>query len=94
MLDINNYIGKKVYIQIDTPTTPNEENEPDEVKGEILMSIDDVLGTAEPEDEFIEVTITKSFVAIDKCLHLLEVENGIVIDRIPTKLPVKSDEKK
>lgn len=81
--DLKEYIGQKLYIQLDNSTV-TEPTDPVTVQGDILLSLDEVLEVAEPDDQFIEITITKTFATLDKCVHIVSIENGVVTERIPT----------
>ena len=72
-MQLEKYIGKTVYIEVEPY---DKENETDEVikGGEIFESLEDVKDNAVEGDEFIEITITKQYKALNQVFKMVEIK--------------------
>jgi hypothetical protein len=75
MINLKNYLGKKVYIELEKKTDDLDPEEEDKTQGgSIFKTLDEVMESASEDDEFIEIEITRQFKTKNKCLKIEEIK--------------------
>lgn len=80
MINIKEYIGKKVYVELEKKSDDNDVTEEDKVQGGLIYkSFEDIMDVASEGDEFIEIQISKQFKTVNQCMAVVEVKDGKII---------------
>ena len=82
MIDIKKYIGKKVYIELESKIDDKDETEDDRVQGGLIyLSLEDIMASANENDEYIEIEISKQYKALNMCMDVVEIKDGKIVPK-------------